>query len=608
MSEEIQGFPPIEGEVTWMVTEVLGTSAASTTGASLIQALRQSHTLMRATAASLLRAAREDMPLEALRQALRDPEYAVRAAAAEAMGYWGEHAPLALLEEALNDDEIAVACAALRAYERLGDVAPTEPLVAALTHPHPHVHRFAAGALVRLHRSFPLEPLLADLAHPDQGVRRWAAWALEYYPGPIPLEAIKTAWKLGWGRQKITLEALQEFLVDPDVKVRRRAANTLDVFGERVPLEVLLPLLRDPDGEVRAHAVRILGNQGARAPIEVLVAALDDPDMGVRIWAAEALGKLGSRAPVEALEAAYARNTGRVREALATALGDLEAPGWASTRLEHKSTTEAVSALRAADHEVRLAAALALYEHPAENIPVAPLIAAFQDSRNNKDIRETVVNLFGRLEERAPIEVLVQALRTDPHHDVRSAAAEALRDVHATVAVEALVAAAVEDNDSEVRECAVWTLSALAEQIPAEVLHSFLGSREQTRRTAAVEALSHYHIAALRPALQEAQAILLERHSGTIFGSILQGSLAETIGELRLATPEAIQHLIGLLEWPHWEVQREATLALKKLQVPLPDEAIHRLHALQVNSLIRPLREAATEALMEFCSPGNERH
>lgn len=607
MIEATQGFTPLEDEVTRMVTEVLGPSAASTTEASLIQVLRQSHTMMRVTAASLLRAATADVPLEALRQALHDPEPGVREAATKAMGYWGERAPLALLAEAFNDHEIAVQWAALDAYELLGTFAPTEPLVAALAHPDPRVRRGAAGVLVRLHRPFPLEPLLTDLAHPDRGVQRAAAWALGYYPGPIPLEAIKVAWKLGWCWKKIPLEGLQEFLADPDPQVRRQAANNLDVFGEQIPLEVLLPLLHDPDGGVRQHAVRILGNLSARAPVAALVAALDDTDLGVRVLAAEALGKLGSRAPVETLEAAYARNTGSVREALARALGDLGAPGWASPRLEDKPTAEVVSALSDADHEVRLEAALVLYKRPAGDIPVEPLVATLQDSRNNKDIREAVVHLFGRLEERAPIESLVQALRTDPHHDVRSAAAEALREVNAIAAVDAVVAAAIEDADGEVREDAIWTLSALAEQVPAEVLRSFLGSREQTRRTAAVEALSHHHVAALRPALQEAEAILLGRRSGTILGSILQGSLAETIGELRLATPEAVQHLISLLEWPHWEIQREAALALKKLQAPLPEEAIHLLQTLQVNSPVRPLREATTEALMVLRSPGAER-
>ncbi len=587
-------------EVATLVNEIAGVAISRAASRTLTQILRQCHTEMRTTAAQILGTSSKRIPLDSLRSALHDPEPSVRKAAVQALGGFGTEVPFNLLEEALHDSEEDIQLAALgAALNAWGADAPRALLEAALDAPSFTVRIEAAAVLQRLERPVPLERLKEGLAHGEAAIQRTAAQALNSHSESSPLDTIKAARKLGFFRQRMPVEALIDALRDPDPWLRKQAVEGLVRLGAQAPVDALVTVLQqDRDAGVRSYTVDALSKLEEYTPIEALIAALNDPAPGVRLYAVRSLARLGKRAPVGALLRAFEENDKAIQSVIASALDDLGVPGWAHPHLKNRSTEAVVESLRDQAHAIRLEAIKALLERPPGEIPLEPVVAALQSPQNNKDLRLVVVEVLRRLGERLPIEPLVKALEADPDHDVRVAVAEVLAEQGVRAPVEALIRATINDPVDVVREEVCWALKGLSEDAAVELLIPFLGSRDALRRQTAVDVLTRSRPReALRPVLQEAEAILLGERSGTVLGSILQSTLAEGIGMLRLASRQALQHLITLLEWPHWEVQAEAAKAIGKLPMRIPLRVFDTLKMLQSPGHPRPVQDAATKAL-----------
>jgi cyclophilin family peptidyl-prolyl cis-trans isomerase/HEAT repeat protein len=86
---------------------------------------------------------------------------------------------------------------------------------------------------------------------------------------------------------------LTALAVDPDPRIRRRAALAIGRVGLPDGGAVLQPLLADADPDVRQMAALGLGLLADKTAVSALTTALQDPDPRVRGRAAEALGLIG---------------------------------------------------------------------------------------------------------------------------------------------------------------------------------------------------------------------------------------------------------------------------------------------------------------------------
>ena len=157
-----------------------------------------------------------------------------------------------------------------------------------------------------------------------------------------------------------------------DAGARNAAAEALARIGAPAVPE-LSRCLKDPDIDLRKFAADILGEIAAPSSVLPLVDALTDPDPNVHAAAAEALGKIGGPRAEGALEGALESN----------------------------------------DRQLQLAALDALFRTGA-----VPPLAVLAPLVKDRYLRRPVLRILGRLQEKAVLELLVDALR-DPARGTR---------------------------------------------------------------------------------------------------------------------------------------------------------------------------------------------
>lgn len=152
-----------------------------------------------------------------------------------------QFAPLQI--EAMADDRWQVCRALAVSVSKIGP-SIFDDVVAALQHDHPNVRQFACGMLYGLHQRYNV--------HIEEAV-----------------------------------EPLSSALLDPDCRVRHKAAVTLCFIGTRAPAAVpnLILALSDEDDFVRewaAHALAAIGPPAAEPAIDALHASLWDEEPSVQ--------------------------------------------------------------------------------------------------------------------------------------------------------------------------------------------------------------------------------------------------------------------------------------------------------------------------------------
>jgi hypothetical protein len=90
-----------------------------------------------------------------------------------------------------------------------------------------------------------------------------------------------------------------------------------------------------------------------------------------------------------------------------------------------------------------------------------------------------------------------------------------------------------------------------------------------------------------------------------MFASIVRTRIAKAIGQIGRATPEVLNMVVDLLDWPYQETRLEAVRALRAIHRTIPDRAIRRLIELRRDLQSSELRCAADIALAEILAYEN---
>ncbi|HKV75730.1 MAG TPA: M56 family metallopeptidase [Gemmatimonadales bacterium] len=301
--------------------------------------------------------------------------------------------------------------------------------------------------------------LLIALKDPEVAVRRAAAQSL------ANLEDIRT------------VPGLIEALKDADKEVRESAAGGLGNLKDERAIDGLILLLKDSDAGVRAAAVEALGNLESAKAIPGLTAALSDTDKDVRRQAISALSRFDHPAPVDAFILALKDADANVRQEAANALGNSE---------DKRAVKPLIAALSDPSPDVRQAAAEALGSLQAAESAEA-LAALLKDL--NADVRQAGAGALGNMELTVAPAALIAAL-SDANHDVRQRAANTAGQIGDAKAVPALKLL-LDDSDADVRESAVDALSDIKDRAALDALIGALKSKDPNVRKRAAEALGH---------------------------------------------------------------------------------------------------------------------
>lgn len=106
--------------------------------------------------------------------------------------------------------------------------------------------------------------------------------------------------------------------------VRRRALESLAVFGTRPEVVVLIRAAYDADDEgIRAGALYAMGRTMDRRWLNILLSELDAPDAEMRYEAARACGEIGDAVAVPGLTRCAEDRDAEVRQAAIAALGQI---------------------------------------------------------------------------------------------------------------------------------------------------------------------------------------------------------------------------------------------------------------------------------------------
>jgi HEAT repeat protein len=381
----------------------------------------------------------------------------------------------------------------LRAVTALGDRSGevrVQPLVARLTDASLDVRMAAVAALGSAASTEAFEGLLGALAGAapslrdriaeslSRGARKQLFLRLDELEKTSSLDVrVGVAWTLGKCGDDAGIPTLARFLRDPSAVLRASAAGALAKIPEPEARDALMTAAEDPNGRVRAAVVNALG----RAPssdarvIVVLEKCTRDPDSFVRNRALVSLACV-ARAAIEPRLEELGRETSQAARLVTAAVVGTEAS--LSRVLDGIATPgsldEVLAFLAHEDPAVRAAFFSAVrLEDPAAIGPVPAdvhaLVAQYESLlRTSLDVasRRFAVRALGRLSGGRCIDVLADALSSDPAEDVRLHAAEALEPRGSDAIARKALVRAVGDPSPEV---AIRALSALRGRREGEV-------------------------------------------------------------------------------------------------------------------------------------------
>jgi HEAT repeat protein len=500
-----------------------------------------------------------DVAVELLSRASTDPSDWVRVQAVQAMGAQRPAGRfMAQLIERVTDASLDVRTAAVAALG--ADVSPEafEALVRALPGASASLRDRIAEALATGARE-PFFRRVEELSKAaDVDVR------------------LGIAWTLGRIGEPAGVTHLVRLLKAQEAVVRASAAGALAKVEAPAAIDALLEACEDRDPRTRAAVVNALAKHGAgdaRIAARVL-ARLKDPDAFVRNRAALALARVSGAEAERALAdpAIEARVDLAARLVALTIAGGDSALGRAlDLMLAPDALQRALAFLGHEDAALRpqFFARLRLPDPSAMPSSLSdPSAVPHYDTvlRTALDVedRRVAVEALARVESALAIEVLADALVSDPVESIRQRTAQALAARVGDDRARAALVRAVDDPSPSVACVAIHALRETGDPRARAALFPLLGSSAPAVRDAAEASLAEMHRGDVMP--------LLDQIMGVDRPELLAGGIRVLA---RIPDPSALPLLEHLLRSQH-EGVRAATLAvLAKLPPdPATDAAI----------------------------------
>jgi HEAT repeat protein len=549
---------------------------------------------------------------ESLIDLLTDKDVNIRGNVAEALGRIRDPRAVKPLMALLdNEGWSSTRTPIVRALGKIGDAHCISRLVAELQSPRDECKMEAMEALSETRNSSAVEPLIGVLGDKEWTVRRSTAWALEKMGDvraipPLVSSALtdpeiemrgtaaKALHTLGWQPDSLSMKvdlafALRDWdelvklgaaavnrlvveLQGTEYELRVEAARALGRIGDARAVQPLSAALRDSHSNLANAAATALGQFKDPQAVESLAAALEHNDLGVRYAAAVSLGQIGSLS-VEPLLAALKHESANVRRAAAVGLG--------VTR-NCQAAESLAAALRDADAGVRSVAAEGL-GHIENERAVEKLVSAWNDpdpgvrskvaeaiskvkdvtivlsylaaalKNENYEVRLLAVNTLGGIKDARAVELIIESLK-DPDRIVRMAAARSLGRIGDPQAIQALTVA-LKDADPAVRSNAARALGGMKDVRTIEPLIASLLDQNADVRSAAVDALSKTKNPRV---IKTLVAFLNDRDDP--YRSMARKA-AKAMGEI--GDPSAVEPLLGVLA----DLARRSSLTFPELEL-----------------------------------------
>ena len=487
-------------EVRRVVALALGDLGDPRAVVPLIGKIQDSRPPVREGVAQALGQLADARAVSALVLSLRDADDSVKVAALDALARIGDPSALPSISALLRTANDPVVPAALDALAHLHTPAASKVLIDELTTERPGDTRTAVVQALSRAGSAALPALTACL-NTESDPERLGGCALAlggsgHTEGAV---AIQDALRRGALRPQPallalsqlrapeSLEAVLEYLSDPDVLVRRAARTAAKaLLDPRHPdgraVEPLEHALRkaSKDRSEQAELLDLLGQTGSpRAARALLPFAGPNDDASLRSHALAALGLLGEAGQVPALLSALDDDSGAVRLAGALSLGRLALPGRAQAlldRLDQSSEQERPLLLFALGGSVAIERDARVAER------LEGLLLRTRDAE-----RDGVIELFGRMPTPDAVARLARLTAASGMAADRAKFAEALA-VHPSE--RARLAPLLRDAAAPVRANAAWSMGEVGTLADRAALQSALTDPEVSVAGNALQALA----------------------------------------------------------------------------------------------------------------------
>ncbi|MBS7250415.1 MAG: HEAT repeat domain-containing protein [Candidatus Freyarchaeota archaeon] len=506
----------------------LGAEALKT----LILALKDPESRIRAEAAKALGKIGGDEALKGLIGALEDSEPTVRTAVVQALALIKRPEAMEALATALKDSSHQVKVAAVRALGETRETAAVARLAKALK--HPDLAKEAAEALIML-SPHSLEALVDALASSENEIRMLALNSLKEIivksadKGKDEIKAylgITKSLKEEEGRRSEVLVKLQSYLSSDDLSLSMGVAEILEAVGwspsdkeqeayyltakgffneaaklGNVALKPLANAMKNPRHKVRAKIASALGELKGSEAEKVLLKALEDESKLVRISAVRALGKKRSEAAVKPLVNLVDSSDGELRQAAVEALAEiggvglvhlakfllhregevrsLALKGLGKVPLEKEAVGELSKILKSDDVKLRIEVARLLEKNglePQEEECKAYYLVALGREEEAAELGKTALN------------PLIRALEPPSSTEYRIRIVKLLGKAGGSEAVPALLEL-LNDKEAKVRVAVIQTLGSIGGKDVIKPLINSLSDPHTSVAEAAVSAL-----------------------------------------------------------------------------------------------------------------------
>ncbi len=500
-------------------------------------------------------------------RASEDPSDGVRLRAVTALGARQSSAFVEPLVARLTDASLDVRMAAVTALGSAATPEAFDGLLRALPGAKIEARERISEALSRGARSLLMERLGELEKNPSLDVRLGVAWTLGKTADP---EVVPT---------------LARFLRDASAQLRASAAGALAKIDSVTALTALLGAVDDPDGRVRAAVVNALGRvaEPGDAVLSALERRLVDPDAFVRNRALVSLAR-GGRGAVATRVLGVTDVDPSARLVALALLGTDHALGEALEAIARPGALEKVSRfLEHSDRAMRDAffGALGLEDpttSPEASLDDASVVARYEGVlRTSLDVaaRRLAVRALAKMRGSRSLEVLGDALASDPDESIRLAAADALASAIGETPARRALLRAISDPNADVAATAVKSLAGRREPDVVRALFRRLGGGDARVQTLVEDVLAEIHRDDATPFLDwfmgvdvpellvpgirvlgrmgRPETVPLLRELGRSRAGVVRAAAVHALG--RVAAPEAWAAVDAMTQDPHEDVR-----------------------------------------------------